>query len=72
MTRAREAEDAARVASIEAEATARVESLRVMVARVEAQMAGRVREAEEAARVATARVREAEEAARVANYQRKK
>jgi hypothetical protein len=45
MTRAREAEYAARVASIEAEAAARVESLRVMVARVEAQMAGRVREA---------------------------
>ena len=37
-----------------------------MVARVEAQMAGRVREAEEATRVATVRVREAEEAARVA------
>ncbi len=37
-----------------------------MVARVEAQMAERVREAEEATRVATARVREAEEAARVA------
>jgi hypothetical protein len=37
-----------------------------MVARVEAQMAGRVREAEEAARVATARVREAEEATRAA------
>ena len=66
MTRAREAEDAARVASIEAEAAARVESLQVMVARVEAQMAERVREAEEATRVATARVREAEEAARVA------
>ena len=72
MTRAREAEEVARVASIEAEAASRVESLRVMVARVEAQMAGRVREAEEATRVATARVREAEEAARVANYQRKK
>jgi len=66
MTHAREAEDAARVASMEAEAAARVESLRVMVARVEAQMAERVREAEEATRVATARVREAEEAARVA------
>jgi hypothetical protein len=37
-----------------------------MVARVKAQMAGRVREAEEAARVATAKVREAEEAARAA------
>ena len=45
-TRAREAEDAARVASIEAEAIARVESLQVMVARLEAQMAGRVQEAE--------------------------
>ena len=44
------------VARIEAEAAARVESLRVMVARVEAQMAGRVQEAEEAARVATVRV----------------
>jgi hypothetical protein len=65
-THAREAEDAARVASIEAEAAARVESLQVMVARVEAQMAGRVREAEEAARVATVRVQEAEEAARAA------
>ena len=65
-TRAREADDAARVASIEAEAAARVESLQVMVARVEAQMSGRVREAEEAARVATARVREAEESARAA------
>jgi len=42
MTIAREAEEVARVASIEAEATARVESLRVMVARVEAQMAARV------------------------------
>jgi hypothetical protein len=66
MTRAREAEDAARVASIEADAAARVESLRDMVARVEEQMAERVREAEEAIRVATARVREADEAARVA------
>jgi hypothetical protein len=56
MTRAREAEDAARVASIEADAAARVESLRDMVARVEEQMAERVREAEEAIRVATARV----------------
>ena len=37
-----------------------------MVARVEAQMSGRVREAEEAARVATVRVREAEELARAA------
>ena len=37
-----------------------------MVARVEAQMSGRVREAEEAARVATARVQEAEESARAA------
>jgi hypothetical protein len=55
MTRAREAEDAARVASIEADAAARVESLRDMVARVEEQMAERVREAEEAIRVATAR-----------------
>jgi len=64
-THAQEEEDAARVASIEAEAAARVESLQVMVARVEAHMAGRVREAEEAARVATARVQEAEEAARV-------
>ena len=39
MTRAREAEEATRVASIEADAAARVESLQVMVARVEAQTA---------------------------------
>lgn len=61
--RAREAEEASRVAAIEAEVAARVEALRVMVARVEAHTAARVREAEEAARVASLRVKEADEAA---------
>ena len=40
--RVREAEEAARVASIEEEVAERVESLQVMVARVEAEMAVRV------------------------------